>query len=176
MPGIDTVSVVDVAISGRGELLVAGNAALSSGGVGVGFVRGVPTCPADAVTLGAGCVGSSGPLSLDIDALPWLGATMRATATGLPAQSLAIHVIGATAPSQPLPLGAPGCSLLVAPALLDLLLPSNGEVEAAFLLPNDPALVSVSFSSQVVGLELSAGGALGQMTSTNALLLTVGAL
>ena len=65
---------------------------------------------------------------------------------------------------------------VVAPALLDLLLPSNGEVEAAFLLPNDPALVSVSFSSQVVGLDLSAGGALVQMTSTNALLLTVGAL
>ena len=176
LQGINTSNVVDVAISGRGELLVAANATLSNGGVGVGFVRGVPTCPADAVTVGAGCVGSSGPLSLAIDALPWLGATMRTTATGLPAQSLALHVIGVATPSQPLPLSAPGCTLLVTPAALELLLPESGQVETAVVLPNDPALTSVSFSSQVLGLELSSIGGLGQTTSTNALLLTVGAL
>jgi hypothetical protein len=77
---------------------------------------------------------------------------------------------------QPLPLGAPGCSLFVAPLVLDLLLPQNGAATATVLVPASPSLAGLVFREQVVGLELDALGALTRVTSTNALALTIGAL
>ena len=57
----------------RGDVLVAGDHAVSSAGLTMGLLRGSPTCPADAIAIGAGCVGAAGPLELDVDVLSSTG-------------------------------------------------------------------------------------------------------
>jgi hypothetical protein len=72
--------------------------------------------------------------------------------------------------------GLPGCALLVAPDSLGLLLPSAGRVEHSVAIPDTTALVGVTFRDQVIAFELDGAGQLSAVSSTNALLLTVGAL
>jgi hypothetical protein len=163
----------------NGDLAVGGSMSVLGGVVAAHMARLTTTCPASAVVSGTGCTGSGGPNVLTATALPWLGATFRAHATGLPAISLAIGVFGATTVAIPLaaitPQGTPGCSLLVSPDVLSLLLPSGGEAQVAFAIPNSASLVGALFHQQVVPVELNAGGSIVALTSTNRLSLTLGA-
>jgi hypothetical protein len=90
--------------------------------------------------------------------------------------SLAVHVVGLAATTQPLPLGAPGCALFVDPILTGVLFPTGGQVDAPLTIPNLSSLVGAQLRTQVIGLELGSGLALLRTTGTNALLLTIGAL
>lgn len=133
------------------------------------------TCPAGAASTGGGCAANA----LVATSLPWLGATTRATATGLPANSFAIDVLGLGSVSLPLasllPIGQPGCDLLVSPDLFGVQLAANGQVEVALALPNAPTLVGGVLHRQVLALTANAAGAPNALTSTNALRLTIGA-
>ena len=103
---------------------------------------------------------------------------MSFTATGMPATGLAVGVRGLTTTSTPLaailPQGAPGCSLLVSPDLLDLYFPTAGAVTASFAIPNTLALAAQTLHQQVVALDLTPSGAITALTSTNSLAITIG--
>lgn len=164
----------NVACSDDGTVFLGGELLAVQGAPSVGFARAVPGCPATATTVGTGCIGTAGPLSLATNDLPWLGDTFTATASGLTTNSLGVHAFGDQPTSVSLPLGAPGCSLFVVPTLTQLLLPANGEAEVTFALPRNLALAGLVVRSQVVGLEFDPFGTLLRLTSTNALSLTTG--
>jgi hypothetical protein len=167
---------VSVACSGSGDVFVGGDVVATQNVVSAGFARAVPTCPAAASPFGTGCTGAAGPLTLTAHNLPWLGGTFASTASGLPANSLAVHVIGTQPVMIPLPLGAQGCTLFVTPDITAVLLPVNGQAEPALELPRSLALAGLALRTQVVGLEFTAGGALLRLTSTNALAAVLGGL
>jgi len=171
-------TVQSLATLANGDLAVGGNFAQVDGAVGAYFAEITTTCPATAVSTGAGCAGSGGPNVLVAASLPWVGATFRARGTGMPALGIALAVTGFSPLSQPLasllPQGQPGCSLLATPDLLQLLLPVAGEAQSSLLLPNAPALVGLGLLHQLVAVELDAAGAITALTSTNALSSVLG--
>lgn len=140
-----------------------------------------PTCPAAVATVGAGCSSAAGLLSLTADTLPWAGGTLRTTTTGVPASALCLGLVGLSPLSIPLPSllleGQAGCSLLT--SLDAVLLAPNGPADTAqsvFALPGDTALAGVPFYAQTIPLEFGVGGAIAAVRSSNALMLTIGAL
>ena len=163
-----------------GDILVGGDFFRANGAVACGMARLEPTCPAGATPFGSGCSGAGGPDVLVAIDLPWIGATSRSRAAGLPTPSIAIGVLGFTATSLPLaailPTGLPGCSLLVAPDLLLVELPSAGAALLAVDVPSSPVLAGLTFHQQAVTFELDPAGAILAVTSSNALTLTIGVL
>jgi len=144
--------------------------------------RLVPTCPAQVVALGQGCSGAGGPNVLDAPqfSLPWLGATFCSQATGLPAVAICMEVIGFGSISLPLaavlPQAGAGCLLIPTLDVLDAHLPIAGSLELQRALPDMPSIIGAVFHQQVVSLEIGGGGAIVDVTSTNALTYTVGSL
>lgn len=137
-------------------------------------------CPATALATGGGCVGSSGPVVLESAALPWLGSTFRARASGLPAASLAIAAWGTAGLAAPLSsllaVGQPNCDLLVAPDVFVAQVPTLGEVATSLPIPDDLGLLGVVLRHQVLPFEFGPTGDLVAVTSSNALVLTIGDL
>lgn len=130
-----------------------GSAARSrSGGLPVGNIATPePTCFAAATPYGTGCAGSGGPNLLAATSLSWLDSTFRSRATGLPANGLALQLMGVA------PLSLP----------LTPLLP--------FALPSNAVTIGGTIYQQAFGVEFGASG-FSALTSTDALLLTIGAL
>ncbi len=62
----------------------------------------------------------------------------------------------------------------VSPDLLDVLLPAAGTVQSQVALPNTLALAGQQFHHQIVPFEVDLSFTFTAITSTNALLLTVG--
>lgn len=173
-----TYTAVDLAMTTQGSLVIGGLLGVVGGSVSSGFAVLETSCPASAVAAGAGCPSSGGNNELVATSLPWLGASFTAHATGLPSNSLAVAVRGLGTLTTPLstilPQGQVGCSLLVTPDLLDLYVPSNGQLEAGFDIPNVTALVGQVLHQQVVPIEIDAAGNLAAVTSSNRLTLTLG--
>ena len=144
---------------------------------GAYFAWLAPTCPASALATGSGCSGS--PNLLHARSLPWLGTTCRAHADGMPANGVAVRVLGFAATSVPLasllPTGGAGCTLLVTPDGLDGHVPVAGGLDVAFAIPPTVALAGQIVREQVVPFELAAIGIVA-VTATNALELTLGSL
>ena len=160
--------------------LAVGGSFLTAGAtVAPFFAELTTTCPAAAVVAGPGCTGSAGPCVLSATALPWIGATFRARATGLPPSSFALVGSGVTPFALPLaavlPQALPGCTAWVLPDLLDLVVPSGGVADTRITLPNAPVLVGATFHQQVLPFVLDGSGALVEVTTTNSLTMTVGA-
>lgn len=130
-------------------------------------------CPASATSLGGGC-----GAALAAEVLPWTGGAVTTAATGLPINSLAVVVRSLATTSLPLatilPQGQAGCALLVAPDLLELLVPSNGAGSASLSLPNVPALAGSVVYEQWLSLQLGANLEIVDLSASNALALTVG--
>ena len=160
------------------ELAVAGAFTVVNSQCSPNFARLGSTCPALAQGYGSGCSGSSGPVHLTVDALPWLGGSFRATTVGAPAVSLAVGVGGFYPLSMPLPAilpqGIPGCELLATPDALYLLVPSAGEVHSEIPIPATPLYLQKQFFYQVVILEFDPTWAILAATSSNAVELRVG--
>jgi hypothetical protein len=161
--------------------IIAHGSFLNAGGVPSARVaRLSPTCPASAVSYGAGCAGSGGLNVLTPTSLPWLGSTFRATATGMPAQALVLSVYGFTPVSLPmsaaLPQGLPGCSVQMLPDLLEVMLPVAGTVQTQLAVPATATLVGLVFHHYVVPLEVDSALQVLAVTSSNALTLVVGSL
>jgi trimeric autotransporter adhesin len=175
----DSPPVFDMAVDPRGELVIAGFFTSFAATASAYFGRFATPCPATAVAAGTGCVGSGGANVLATSSLPWLGATFESTATGLPANGLALAVLGLATASTPLAAilsqGGPGCVLLATPDLLTALVPSGNSLAIGLPLPPALSLVGVVLHQQVVPLELGAGGAITALTATNRLTLVLGA-
>lgn len=137
------------------------------------------SCAATATATGNGCTGSGGANVLTATSRPWIGATFRATATGMPATSLAISVFGLGPAAIPLanliPQGQPGCSLLATGDLLQLAIATGGETTTALAIPDFLPNAGLSLFHQVLAVELNPSGDILAVTSTNALNLTIGA-
>jgi hypothetical protein len=73
-----------------------------------------------------------------------------------------------------LPQGVAGCTLLVSPAQLDLLLPTGGTVRLQFAIPNTVVLAGQILHQQIVPVELDVLGSITALTSTNRLTMTIG--
>ena len=158
--------------------VIAGGAFFTVGGaVSSRLARLASPCPASATAFGAGCTGSGGLNVLTATALPWTGSAFTARATGMPGNGLALGVLGLSTLSVPLsailPQGVAGCTLLVSPDLLDVLLPAAGIAQARFGIPNTVALAGQVVHQQVVPIDLGVLG-ITALTSTNALTLTIG--
>jgi hypothetical protein len=129
---------------------------------------------------GSGCSGSVGPNVLTTASGPWAGGTFRATGTGMPAIALVGSVYGFTATATPLaallPGALPGCSLLVTPDIVDVLLPAGGVVQSQLAIPDVPSAAGFLFRHQLVALEMTGVLQFSAITSTNALAVTVGSL
>jgi hypothetical protein len=166
-----------LALLANGDVAV-GNVNRLDDVVSAGFARLTTSCPAAVVASGAGCAGAGGPDVLASADLPWAGSTFRAFGTGLPANALALDVLGLSTLAIPLPAllpqGLAGCSLLVAPDLVTGLVPVAGTVQTQFAIPATPALAGQLVHEQVLTLELAAGGALLALTGSNRLTLTIG--
>ena len=173
----DGGNVLTMHLRPDGELLLRG----TFGGVGgvrsSKFASVVPSCPALAVPIGGGCVGSGGASTLTSVELPWLGGVARAEATGLPADAVVLVGLGVTPANLPLaaltPLAQPGCVVRTTFDLYVLAGVSGGSLPIDLALPAVPALVGATLFEQVLSLGWS-GGVPVEATSTNALELRLG--
>lgn len=167
-----------IATHPNGDLLVGGSTTDVDGIVADRLARLTTTCPATAIAAGSGCTGSGGPNVLAATALPWLGGTFAAVATGMPTNGIALDAIGFATTSIPLatilPQGAAGCSLLVTVDALGALLPANGSVRTALAIPTSVGLLGGVLHEQVLPLEFDANGNVTAFTATNRLTLTIG--
>ena len=73
-----------------------------------------------------------------------------------------------------LPLVPAGCSLLVAPDVLTGEVATGGSIDLRLPLPNTASFAGFALHQQLVVLELSSSLAFVQITSTNALVATLG--
>ena len=73
-----------------------------------------------------------------------------------------------------LPQALPGCNLYVNPDVIDVQLPSAGTVTTTVGLPVNPALISFVLNHQYVPLEVDSSFNFTQVTSSNAVQVTVG--
>ena len=172
-------AVSALAVRANGDLVVGGWFHAANGSLSPFFAAITTTCPATAVVSGSGCTGSGGPNVLTATTLPWLGSTFRARATGLPPSSFALIASGVTPIALPLtvlfPQSLPGCSAWVFADLIELALPVAGAVTTQIVVPNSASLVSFSFHQQVLPFVFDPSGNLIELTSTNALTMTLGA-
>ncbi|MFY9344221.1 MAG: hypothetical protein WAT39_17145 [Planctomycetota bacterium] len=170
--------VHSVAVRANGDLLVGGEFLTASGSMSPFFAEITTTCPATAVVGGPGCTGAGGPNVLTATALPWLGSTFRARATGLPPLSFALIASGVTPISLPLsalfPQGLPGCTAWVLADVIEVALPAAGAVTTQVVVPNAASLVGAPFHQQVLPFVFDPSGNLIELTGTNALTMTLG--
>jgi hypothetical protein len=130
--------------------------------------------------LGNGCTGSGGSNTLTAISLPWADGTFRGLGTGLPPTSYVFAVWGLSPVVPPLALDSvfvealPGCKLHIAPDAIETLFTTTGTVQSQIGLPNIPPLVGVTFYHQMLPVVLDAQLHVLEISSTNALQLTVG--
>lgn len=161
-----------------GDLAVGGNFQTAGGVTSPYLARLSTTCPATATSTGTSCAGAGGMNVLTPLSLPWLGSTFRSRASGFAPTSIALHVLGLSTLSLPLPAilpqGVAGCVLTVTPDLLDARIPINGVVDLELPIHPQIAFVGFSLHQQVVALELSATLDIVALTSSNSLHLVKG--
>lgn len=163
-----------IAVSGAGDVLLAGSIDSVNGLVSAGFAHAIPTCRAQATIFGAGCSGSAGTPTLQAANLPWIGSAYRSNVTGLAQQSLVVQVFGSSTALQ-LPGATPGCLLFVDPDVATIELAVNGAAALTLSIPNDAALIGLPWRQQVVAVEFGASG-VTQLATSNGVELTIGAL
>jgi hypothetical protein len=165
--------------SAAGELLAFGDVFEVDGTVSSLLARLSTACPAGVVDRGGGCSGSAGPVLQRVEQRAWLGATMRIATRGVPANAIALGVLGLVPTSVPLvtvsPLGGAGCVLRSTPDVVAVLPVMAGEARTAFVVPNLPSLLGAGFEAQTVVVETGVGGAITLLTTSNGLGLTLGA-
>jgi hypothetical protein len=177
--GPGTHAVAALASTRTGDVLVAGSFTMAGTAPSKSVVRITTTCPATAVPTGSGCVGSGGANTLVAQSLPWLGSTFRSIANGLAASSLAVHVLGASPASVPLPALLPqagaGCVLQASPDALAVVPTNAGTAAITLPLPNLSGLLGLVLHQQVVALELDPFANVVGASAGNVLVLTLGA-
>jgi hypothetical protein len=167
-------------VTPNGDLALVGSLPPPGGALSPNFARLTTTCPASVTSFGSPCTGSAGTLTLGALSLPWLCATFRSRATGLPANALAIEVLGLSSLPVPLPMpailpqGVAGCTLTTAPDLLNVHLPVHGAVELAMPFPNTMVFAGHAVFQQVAALELGPTLDFLALTGSNSLQIVKG--
>lgn len=162
-------------------LLVGGELITANGALSAFVATYASTCPATITPVGAACAGSGGATDYQPTALPWLGSTLRARGTGLPAIALVLVVSGLSELPSPVPLNnllSPAnalCELRVPSDSLEMMLAIAGSVETSLAIPNAISLVGVEVFQQLVAIEFDNALQVVEFTSSNALHATVGA-
>ncbi|MEZ6037597.1 MAG: hypothetical protein R3F29_08960 [Planctomycetota bacterium] len=171
--------VAAFATADNGDLLVAGAFGLAGGQTSPGVARITTNCPATVASHGVGCVGTQGQATLEARTLPWAGETLRTQGAGLGA--IAVLAAGFTSITPGtvslvglLPNVAPGCELLVDPALIGLQSTNGGIADAALPLPASASVIGASFFQQMIGLTLDPTLQIAEVVSSNALSFVVG--
>ncbi len=141
----------------------------SSGGIEVDHLQYGPFAGRFSVS-GSGCAGSNGTPTLAGIGLPSLGSSLFALRLEHAPVSAPTTLLLGLVDSAPVDLGflgAPGCNLLVTPALGSLAGAAdlNGEQLQSLPIPNDPGLVNLAFFLQWVVVD-AAANSLG-LTMTN---------
>ena len=97
----------------------------------------------------------------------------------MPAASIVLSIFGLTATTVPLglvlPQASPGCTLHAATDSITAGFPIAGNFQSQLPIPNNPALIAFSLTHQYVALELGAGGAIVDVTASNAVQVSIGA-
>lgn len=136
---------------------------------------------ATATTVGAGCTGPGGQLTLTANGAPWTGRTWTATCTNLGPLSLSMQFWGFNTASFPLsvvfPIAPLGCDLLnTADLLLGPDVVAGGQSTVSLPIPATPSLAGATLHVQIAEMEMDlAFNWIGLYTS-NGISLTVGAL
>ncbi|MCU0864874.1 MAG: hypothetical protein MUC36_13880 [Planctomycetes bacterium] len=168
--------VTTVAVHPAGDLLLGGFMAYPA----PRFARLRSSCPAAVVPVGAGCAGSGGANRLQATVWPVAGAAGVTRGSELPPLSFAVVARSLTSAAIPLssvlPSGQPGCTLWLAPDLLEVLPVLGGAAESALAVPAQPTLIGQTYREQWVAFELGAGAVLSAVTATRALAVTIGAM
>jgi hypothetical protein len=163
----------------NGELAVGGGFLTCGGQPSAYFARLSTTCPASALPLVTSCAGTTGPVTLTADSLPWVGSTFRSTATGFTSSALAVSLLGLTSPNVPLtwvwPNTLSNCNQLASQEAILLHLPQAGSTSYSLTIPNTVAFAGVNLFHQFLQFELTPQGNLGPLSSSNGLHLTIGA-
>ena len=172
--GAQLVSLADDSIAVIGNFLGLG------GLVSPRFGRLSSTCPATNAKFGVGCATGGGNSVLAATSLPWIGASWTVRTTGVAANTFAVRVLGLgtqqVALSPALPQALPGCHLLVTGDFLDFATATSGTLTASLAIPRAASLVGLSLHQQMIPFVLDALGNLVQVTATNGVSGTVGAL
>lgn len=168
-------------LTADGAMFVGGGFTMAGGMPSAQVAAILSTCPASSAPHGLGCASSGGSNTLTAATLPWVDATFHAQGTGLPPVAIVAVLTSFTSvPQGTVPLtsvfaqGVPGCDVLVAPDILDLLVTATGTAQSTLFLPNTPPLVGLTFFHQMVPIELDPQGNILAITATNALSLTAG--
>ncbi len=170
--------VYGLATTGGGELVVAGSFSFAGGVPRMSIARLASNCPAHVQPAGVGCASASSSPTLGSTVLPWVGASWRGRATGLPGSASVAAVVGLANASLPLaavlPQAVAGCVLHVAPDAISLGMATNGGFDQTLAIPNLPALAGLDLFTQLVALELGPQLQFLSITASNALRLTIG--
>lgn len=130
-------------------------------------------CPASVLESDSNCAGG-GP-SIVVEALPFVGSPFLSRTQLGAGDDFGVLVYGLSATNlslqSVLPYAVAGCTVGAAPDVLELQVPSNGEVVADLVLPSVPALVGAQFWHQVIALDFSPAPS---ASASNTLALTVG--
>lgn len=130
-------------------------------------------------SVGAGCTGPGGALTLTSAGDPWTDSTWNGACDNLGIGTLVAPVWGLSAPSLPLsavlPVAGAGCTLEnTAVALLGPGISTGAPVPVQLVIPNDPLLAGFQIDLQVAEFEFDAQGTWAGLYTSNGLSLTVG--
>lgn len=164
-----------MAMSPAGDAYVFGRFVATSRPA-VNIMRLSTTCPATIASYGPNCVPG---LALGAMRPAWLGESIASTASGLPANGLAVNLYGFATAAVPLSsllsLGTPGCDLLCSGEVAQLTTISSGTASLEIGLPHDPGLAGFVVYNQVLTLSADPAGAWVGFAATNGLAFTLGA-
>lgn len=171
-------TVQDVVVAANGDVVLTGQFTFAGGGAHNYIASIVSSCAPQVTSLGAGCAGSGGLNVLSVTEAPAIGGAYRATGSGMPAVAFVADILGLTTTALPLsvalPQALPGCNLYVNPDVIEVQLPNAGQVTTTVSLPVNPALISFVLNHQYVPLEVDLSFNFTQVTSSNAVQVTVG--
>jgi hypothetical protein len=179
-------STIEAGLDGRvralrlmpsGDLVAGGNFMTANGLVAAHVARLTTSCPAMVSAVGASCPGSGGANAYSALNMPWTGSTYLARGTGLAAFALVAMVTGFRDMSMPLNafLSSPsGCLLLASPDSVDFTMSISGVVDTRLVVPNTTLLAGAVLHQQLVVFETDPALGPVQVTSSNALTVTLG--
>jgi len=178
LAGVADGPVLTIARDAHGRLMFGGTFTTAAGVAEPNLVQLQTTCLADVHAFGPWCSSSGGGNDLAAMTTPWVGATFRAEATGLPNFGFAAAITGFGSTCEflnsLLPLADSQCFLLVEPDFFELGVIQSGMFETEIEVPNIPSAAGLTVFHQVLPFETTAQGAWVTTTATNALELTLG--
>lgn len=171
-------TVQSLATAANGDVIVCGQFTFAGSSSQNRIARIASSCGPTVTTLGPGCTGSGGLNVLTVTEAPTLGGAFRAKGTGMPVFAFIAAVTGLTTTSLPLsivlPQALPGCTLYVTPDVIDIMLPTAGEVHSALAVPVNPALLNFVLNHQYVPMEVDLSLTFTEVTASNGVQVSIG--